>query len=63
MIFCSFPPLFAHFANTDAAPEAVKRKIVEEATEAVADEASPTPEKKSKVDEAHENGAEAEVVA
>lgn len=51
--------------NIDAAPEAVKRKIVDEVVEAdAADESSPTPEKKSKVDEAaHENGSEAEVVA
>lgn len=57
--------LFSFGKNVDAAPEAVKRKIIDEATEAVADEASPLPEKKSKVEEsAHENGAaEAEVVA
>lgn len=51
--------------SIDAAPEAVKRKAVEgEVTEEAADETSPTPEKKSKVEEvAHENGgAEAEVV-
>lgn len=52
--------------NLEAAPEAVKRKAVEEtdAVEAVADETAPTPEKKSKVEEvAHENGAAEEVVA
>lgn len=51
--------------STEAAPEAVKRKAVEEtdAAEAV-DESAPTPEKKSKVEEAaHENGAAEEVVA
>lgn len=49
----------------EAAPEAVKRKAVEETDAAeVADESAPTPEKKSKVEEAaHENGAAEEVVA
>lgn len=59
-------PTFNLLFDTDAAPEAVKRKAVEgEVTEEAADETSPTPEKKSKVEEvAHENGgAEAEVVA
>lgn len=64
--------LFLFFiCSTDATPaEAVKRKIPAEAdaTDAVvADEVSPTPEKKSKLEEAaKENGsaaAEAEVVA
>lgn len=51
--------------STEAAPEAVKRKAVEETDAAeVADESAPTPEKKSKVEEAaHENGAAEEVVA
>lgn len=49
----------------EAAPEAVKRKAVEETDAAeVVDESAPTPEKKSKVEEAaHENGAAEEVVA
>lgn len=55
------------FDCVEAAPEAVKRKAVEE-TDAVVDaadaETAPTPEKKSKVEEvAHENGAAEEVVA
>lgn len=51
--------------STEAAPEAVKRKAVEETDAAeVVDESAPTPEKKSKVEEAaHENGAAEEVVA
>lgn len=56
---------FSFFGYLEAAPEAVKRKAVEE-TDAVeaADETAPTPEKKSKVEEAaHENGAAEEVVA
>lgn len=58
--------MFRFFFKIEAAPEAVKRKAVEEVTEATeaADETAPTPEKKSKVEEAaHENGAAEEVVA
>lgn len=58
--------IFFLFLNClEAAPEAVKRKAVEETDAAeVADESAPTPEKKSKVEEAaHENGAAEEVVA
>lgn len=49
----------------DAAPEAVKRKAEEvvEGDAAVADEIAPTPEKKTKVDEAVSNNGDAEVVA
>lgn len=47
----------------EAAPEAVKRKAVEEIDAAKADEVVPTPEKKSKVEEAASNGAAEEVVA
>lgn len=57
---------FSHIS--EAAPEAVKRKAVEEVTDAAeaaaAEETAPTPEKKSKVEEAaHENGGAEEVVA
>lgn len=51
---------------SEAAPEAVKRKAVEEtdAADAADETTAPTPEKKSKVEEAaHENGAAEEVVA
>lgn len=67
-----FPNFLPHFSFplcwTEAAPEAVKRKAVEEVTDAAeaaaTDETAPTPEKKSKVEEAaHENGGAEEVVA
>lgn len=50
------------FGDLEAAPEAVKRKAVDEVEAVVeaADETAPTAEKKSKVEE---NGAAEEVVA
>lgn len=67
-LFRFFSHTFSSFHRIEAAPEAVKRKAVEEVTDAAeavaADETAPTPEKKSKVEEAaHENGAAEEVVA